>query len=393
MPNVLSATGLQVASTDEISTDLSTALSAPAVYGPNINTAPESPDGQMIGIYAQMDSDNLDLLVDIYNIFSVSSAYGVALQSLVEVNGLTIKGGTYTTTPVNVVANAAGTLPGLDQTAVPPYQVRDPNNVWTLVSSYVFAAAGTQALVFQAATLGPITPLPNTIAVQATPLTFVAAVNNPTTTGTVLGQAAETDVQLRTRQGQSFALASTGPADAVEAALLNIPTVTSAVVSENRTGGTVGGIPAHSIWCVVVGGSPAAIAQAIYAKSTCAGLVGAQSVVITRPNGQGATINYDIGLPQALYCQFSIIPAVPGLTFNNTLLAQQLAAALAPPYWNLGAAASLGDIVRAMFTIAPQAILVNPGVSLTNGSGYTYQVAPTSAQLYFNMPAANVSII
>lgn len=391
MPNLLSAAGLQIASTDEIATDLATALSAPTVYGPNINTAPESPDGQMIGIFSQMDSDTLDLLVDIYNVFSVSSAYGFSLQSLVEVNGLAIKGGTFTTTPVNVTAGAAGTLPGLDQTAVPPYQVQDPNNVWTLVSSFVFGAPGTQALVFRAATLGPISPLPNTINIQATPLTFVSAVNNPTVVGAVIGQAYETDVQLRTRQAQSFALAATGPADAVEAALLNLPTVTSAVVSENRTSSTIGNIPAHSIWCVVVGGAPADIAQAIYAKSTCAGLVGAQTVVITRPNGQPAAINYDIGLPQLLYMRFGIIPAVAGVTFDNTLLIDQLAAALAPPYWNLGAAASIGDLVRAMFVINPQVIVVSPGVSL-NGSSYSDQVAPTSAKFYFNLLAAHITI-
>jgi hypothetical protein len=389
MPNSLSANGLTVASYGEISLDLTTAMEN--IYGDDINVSPNSPDGQSIGIYSQMDSDALDLLVDIYNIFSVSSAYGYNLQALVEVNGLTIKGGSYTTTPVNVTASKAGTLPGLDQTAVPPYQVQDANNVWTLISSYVFSGAATQALVFQAASLGPITPLPNTITIQATPLTFVASVNNPTVTGAVIGQAAETDSQLRTRQAQSFALASTGPADAVEAALLNIPNVTSAVVSENRTGSTVGSIPAHSIWCVVVGGTPASIAQAIYAKSTCAGLVGAQSVTIVRPNGQPAVINYDIGLPQTLYAKFGIIPAVAGLTFDNTLLIQELAAALAPPYWNLGAAASIGDIVRAMFTINPQAIIVSPGVSL-DGSSFSDQVAPTSAKYQFDLTASNITI-
>jgi hypothetical protein len=311
---------------------------------------------------------------------------------LVEVNGLAIKGGTYTTTPVNVTTNAAGTLPGLDQTAVPPYQVRDPNNTWTLVSSYVFAAAGTQALVFQATVLGPIAPLPNTITSQGTPLTFVASVNNPTVAGAVIGQAAETDVQLRTRQAQSFALASTGPADAVEAALLNIPSVTSAVVSENRTSSAIGPLPPNSIWAVVVGGTPAAIAQAIYAKSTCASLVGAQSYTIIRPNGQGAPIKWDTGLPQALYAKFGILPAVPGLTFDNTLIIQELAAALAPPYWNLGAAASIGDIVRAMFAIEPQAIVVSPGVGLTALTADNDQVAPTSALYYFNLTAANIVI-
>lgn len=462
MPNQLSATGLVVASTDEISTDLTTAYQV--IYGDDINTAPESPDGQQIAIYAQMDSDNLDLLVDIYNIFSVASAYGVALQRLVEVNGIAIKNGTYTTTVVQVTTNAAGNLPGLDQTVVAPYQISDPNNTWTLLFSYTFAGAATQALIFQATTLGTITPIPNTITQQVTPLNFVTSVNNPAfsvttngvvtsgspivtgiasttgmtpgmsltdagnffqtgtvilsvnsssqitassnatggapttepitvaTPGTVLGLPFETDLALRTRQAQSFSLAATGPADAVEGQLLNLPDVIDAVVSENK-GTMIGPFPINSLWCVVVGGTPAEIANVIYKKCSCNGLYGAQTYTIVRPNGQPSTINYDIGLPQALYMKFSIIPRTPGQTFNNTLLIQQLAAALVQPYFRLGRSASVGDIVTPMNAINPQVIVVTPGVSLDGVTYVTTAVAPSSAKYWFNVPAANIQIV
>lgn len=390
MPNLLDATGLQVATTAENAADLTAALQA--IYGTGINLQSESPDGQWVGIFAQAESDIGDLQIDVYNTFSVSSAYGLSLQRLVEVNGLAIKGGTFTTTPVNVTASAAGTLPGLDQTAVPPFQVQDPNTVWTLISSYAFGAPGTQALVFQAATLGPITPLVNTINVQATPFNFISGVNNPTVTGTVLGQAYETDAALRQRQAQSFALAATCPADAVEGQLLNLADVSDAIVSENR-GTVIGPFPINTLWCVVVGGTPAEIAQVIYAKAAPGvGLFGAQTYTLVRPNGQPATMKWDTGVAQQLYAEFGIVPAVAGLTFNKPLIIQQLAAALVAPYFRLGRPASIGDLVRAMFAIAPQAIVVSPGVSLTNGSGYTDQVSPTSAEYFFTIPAANIVI-
>lgn len=462
MPNQLSATGLVVASTDEIATDLSDAYVG--IYGSDINTKPESPDGQQIAIYAQMDSDNLDLLVDIYNVFSVASAYGVALQRLVEVNGIAIKSGTYTTTVVQVTTSAAGNLPGLDQTAVAPYQVSDPNNTWTLLFSFAVAGAGTQALIFQASALGPITPIPSTIQNQVTPLNFVTSVNNPAfsvttngvvtlgspvvsgiasttgmtpgmsltdagnffplgtvllsvnsssqitasanatggapttepitvaTPGTVIGLPYETDLAMRTRQMQSFSLAADGPADAVEGQLLNLPDVIDAVVSENK-GTMIGPFPINSLWCVVVGGTPAEIANAIYKKCSCNGLFGAQTYTIVRPNGQSAVINYDVGLPQALYLKFSIIPATPGLTFNNTLLTQQLAAALVQPYFRLGRPASVGDIVVPMRAINPQVIVVNPGVSLDGVTYVATAVTPASAKYWFNAPAANIRIV
>lgn len=391
MPNLLDANGLTVATTDEIANDLAQALYA--IYGADINLDSESPDGQMVGIFSQADSDVGDLLVDIYNMFDVDSAYGISLQRLVAVNGMAIKGGTFTTTPVNVTVTAALTLPGLDQTAVAPFQVQDSNNVWTLVSSYAFGAPGTQALVFRAATMGPIPPLPNTITIQATPINGVTTINNPTTVGTVLGQAEETDVALRIRHAQSFLLAATGPADAVEAALQAIPTTTDALVVENNTGGTVGGVAAHSIWAIVVGSATdAQIAQAIYAKANPGvGLTGSNSYVITRPNGQGATMLWDTGLPQRLWAQFGIIPSVSGLTFDNALLIQQLAAAMVN-YFKLGRPASIGDIVRAMFKIEPRAILVTTGVSI-DGSSYSDQVGTTSSLYYFTLAAADITIL
>ena len=389
MPNTLTAAGLTIATTDEIATDLVAALKT--IYGNDINLASNSPDGQMVGIYSQADSDALDLLVDIYNSFDIDSAYGTSLQKRVAINGMTIKAGTYTTTPVNVTSDRALTLYGLDQTAVAPYKVRDPNTVWTLVSTYAFGAADTQALVFRAADLGLITPLPNTITIQATPIVGITAVNNPTIAGAVLGQSEETDVELRIRHAKSFKLAATSPADAVEAALLAVGSVTDALVVENRTGGTVNGTDAHTIWPIVVGGADADIAAAIYAKaSPGVGLRGAVTLAVLRPNGQLSTMAWDIGVAQRLWAQFGIIPAVAGLTFDEPLLKAQLAAALLG-YFKLGRTASLGDIVRAMFVIEPRSILVSTGVS-TDGISYADTVGTTSAKYYFTLASADIVI-
>lgn len=389
MPNTLDSTGLVVATTDEIATDLQAAFKS--IYGNDINVASESPDGQMIGIFSQADSDALDLLVDIYNMFDVDSAYGISLQRLLSINGIVPREGTFTTTPVNITTDRALTLPGLDQSTVAPYQVQDANTVWTLVSSFSFVGAATQALVFRAATLGPITPLPNTITIQATPIVGVTVVNNPTVTGAVIGTAEESDVELRIRHAKSFQLAATSPADAVEAALGSLDGVTDALVVENRENVTVDGVPAHSIWPLVVGGEDVDIAKAIYAKTApgC-GLFGTVEYEVARPNGQLATMKWDVGVEQRLYTKFGIIPSVAGLTFDNALLTQQLAAAL-EGYWKMSQTASIGDIVRAMFNIEPRAILVSIGVSDDN-SAFSDNLDPTSAKYYFTLAAADITI-
>jgi uncharacterized phage protein gp47/JayE len=389
MPNTIDANGLQTATAEEQTAALQADMQA--IYGADINVASNSPDGQLIGIFVQAMQDILDLLHDIYNMFDVDSAYGASLQKLLKINGIAPKTGTYTTTPVDVTVNQAKTLPGLDQGDVPPFQLKDANNTWTLLSSFVFAGAGTETLVFRCDAMGPVQPLPNTITTQATPLSGVTDVNNPTVAGTVLGQNEETDVELKIRHGKSFQLAAEGPADAVEGALLDLDTVTDALVVENKTGGVVGGVPAHSLWCIVVGGVAAEIAQAIYGKAApgC-GLFGGLSANATRPNGGVVAIPYDLGVDQRLYVRFTVTPVTPGLVFDFTLMAQQLAAA-AVGYWKLSRNATSGDIVRLMYQIEPKAILTAVEVS-NNGSDWIESLAPTSAKYYFTLVAGDVTI-
>ena len=393
MPNQLDANGLQVATADEETLALQTGLKD--IYGQDINVASSSPDGQNIGIFVQACQDILDLLVAIYNMFSVESCYGVLLQQLVALNGITPQEGTYTTTPVDITADRALTLPGLDQSTATPFQVKDSNNTWTLVSSYSFAGAGTQALIFQCTVMGAVTPLPNTITIQGTPTLGVTVVNNPTVTGTVEGQLEETDVSIRMRHGKSFKLAATGPADAVEAALLSLTGVTDAIVAENDTGSPIGSQPAHSIWCGVVGGAAADIAQAIYSKKGpgCYSY-GGISEIIVRENGQPATMRYDVGVAERLYVQFGVLPTVTGLVFDKVLLAQQLAAAMTTngqSYWKMSQQATIGDIVRAMYIIEPRAIVTGAGVS-DDGATYGDNVSPTSTIYYFTLAVGDIAI-
>jgi len=390
MPNTLDGDGLATATTDEQTTQIEADLQA--VFGSDVDLSSNSPDGQMIGIYVQSSQDILDLLVSIYNMFSVDSAVGISLHRLVALNGLTLRPGVYTTTSVSVTSDRAQTLPGLDQTAAVAFSVRDSNNVWTLVSSYAFATAGVQALVFQCDEMGAITPIANTITQQNTPTLGITDVNNPTTAGSVVGQLEETDSELRVRHAKMFKLAATGPADAVEAALLDLEDVSDALVVENDTNAPVGSVPVHSIWPIVVGSATdAVIAAAIYAKKSAGcGLFGSESAVVTKPNGQSATMYWDVGIAQRLYVQFGMVSSVQGITFDDALIAQELAAAMLT-FWKLNQLATIGDIVVAMQAIESRAILVSLGVS-TDGMAYTDTVGTTDQQYYFTLAAADIDI-
>ncbi len=457
MPNSLDQTGLTVKTVTELVADLTASLQA--IYGTDINVDPNSPDGQLINIFAQTVEDLLELLVQVYNGFSVPGAIGTILDQRVALNGLARRQGTYTTTQVLVTVSQAITLYGLDQTVNPPFTVKDnAGNQFSLAVTKTFAGAAAESLQFRAVDIGLVEVVANTITNQVTTVLGVTSVNNPntaiTTTGdissgfpTVLnipstagmvpglsitgtgipvgttiisvdsatqvtmsanatattptltinvfivptssGVNEETDAQLKVRQVQSFALASTGPADAVTAALLAVPDITDAFLVENFTDNEVETVPAHTIWTIVTGGTDAEIAQAIYAKKGIGcGMKGSNSFSITRPNGTAFVAQWDASISQPLYIQFTINPRTPGQSFDTVLAATRLAAALV---YKLGQSPTVGDIVNAMLTIEPNAYLTEIGVS-DDGLSYTDVVAPETAQHYFTVSSANIDI-
>jgi uncharacterized phage protein gp47/JayE len=391
MPDLLTPAGLTVKSVNEVISDLVTAMLA--IYGPDINVAPNSPDGQLINIFAQASVDLRELLLGVANSFSPATAYGTLLDQRVALNGLARKQGTFTLTNVDVTVNQAVTLPGLDAALNDPdgagFTVKDgAGNQFILAATTYLGSAGTTTLLFRSKVIGAVQTIPNTIVNQAAQVLGVTAVNNPAS-ATAIGVDEETDAQLRTRHARSFALASTGGADAVEAALKAIPSVTDALVVENATTGTVAGTPANSIWAIVTGGTPVEIAQAIYAKKGIGcGMRGALSYVITRPNGTGFTSKWDVSISQRLYIKFTVNPRTAGVTYDHPRIAAALAAALV---YKLGQAPTVGDIVSAVLAIEPTAYLTVLGVS-TDGTNWFDSVQPTSALYYFTVAVGDITV-
>jgi hypothetical protein len=193
VPNQLDGNGLQVASLAEIVAAITAELQG--VYGADINVNPNSPDGQMINIFAQAVEDMLETLLDVYNIFFVDNAYGVALDNLVALNGLARKAGSFTRVWVQVTVNQALTLPGTD-TDTPFTVADDAGNQYRLVTSYAFGGAETATLLFQAALLGQIQVTPNTLTNVVTTTFGVTGVNNPAVSVATNGTTVNTQPQV-----------------------------------------------------------------------------------------------------------------------------------------------------------------------------------------------------
>ena len=310
MPNQINANGLTTKSLAQVTADLTAAYQQ--IYGADANLASNTPDGQLIGIFAQMIIDQLDLNTQTYTSFDPDQAIGRTLDSRVAINGIKRQAGSYSTIDITVSINSSSVhLNGLEGNITPvggEFTVQDNSgNQWVLINSYTITSP-TYPLTFRSVKLGPVLAAAGTITTPVSVVLGVTAVTNLSAPITI-GANEETDGALRLRRKRSTALASSGFYDSLVSALLNVTGVSSAQVYENKDSITdPDGTPGHSIWVIVSGtASNAAIAQAIYSKrSAGCGMRGAVSYTITRLNGTPFIINWDIVQTQNMYLKFQL---------------------------------------------------------------------------------------
>ena len=390
MPDQVTAAGLQVEDLNSIISGITTGLET--AYGVTINTESNSPDGQMIGIFAQSAEDLRELIVDVYNSFDPDSAYGTLLDARVALNGVTRNAGTYTQAYVLVTVTEALTIPGQDVLSGTIFTVSDNSgNQYQLKVSHTFSGAGSTSLLFQALNIGQVVTQPNTITQIVTAFLGVTTVNNPSISSDVIGNNEETDAQLKVRRAKMFYLSADGSAASMAAAVLAVPGVIDAYVFENDTGTAVGIIPAHGVYVVVNGGASSQIGLALYSKKNAgSNMAGSITYVVSRPNSQTITVKWDAAVSQDFFARFGITP-VTGSAPSSTLVKDSLSAALAG-FYHINQVANIGDIVSAMLTLFPSVYITAVAVS-PDGSSWGDTVDPTALLNFLNLPSANITIL
>jgi uncharacterized phage protein gp47/JayE len=228
------------------------------IYGADAYLDPDSKDGQMVALVALAIHDANNTAVAVYNSFSPATAMYSALNSNVKINGITRKVATRSTVDV--------TLSGTVGTAITNGSVKDANGIiWSLPASVSIGLDGTATVTATCATSGAVAALVGTVTQINTPTRGWTSVTN--NSAATVGSPGETDAELRIRQGQSVALPSLTPFEAVDGAIANVAGVTRHKLYENDTGVTDSdGLPPHSISAIVDGGTLIDIAQAIRGK-------------------------------------------------------------------------------------------------------------------------------
>lgn len=350
MADLLNENGLQIKTLQEIVDDLEAGLRL--IYGADINLDQNSPDGQMVGIFAQAAYDLRELAVTVNAFFDPDQALGAILDQRVALNNIARGGGTFTTIGITIIVDRTVDLQGLDgnynDLDATGFTVQDDaGNQFILVDSATLTA-GTHTLNFRAKELGAVLTTVATIVNQTTIVLGVVSVNNASA-ALEIGQDEETDAALRVRRQKSVALASFGYLNGLEGAILNLDGVSDAKIYENVTNITdADGIPEHGVWVIVEGGANSEIAYLIYSKKSYgANMKGAVEVNIATASGGVFTAKFDRPTADNLYIRFDIQPLDPSASFNLTAIKAAIASDLV---YKIGESAETATVTAAALT-------------------------------------------
>lgn len=253
------STGLHIPTYNDILEDMIAAMKQ--IYGDDIYLDNSSPDYQLLSIFALKQSDTLQAMAYAYNARSPETAIGTSLDSVVKLNGIKRKAVSQSTCQVKIT--------GTPFTQIVNGAVRDRAGLtWDLPSSVVIDSSGTTYTVATCRTTGAVSALAGDISQIETPTYGWVSVTNEV--AAVLGNAQETDAQLRERQTISTANPSQTMLDGTKGAIAALKNVSRYAVYENDTNvssvtdDNPYGLPAHSVTCVVEGGTDEDVAEAIF---------------------------------------------------------------------------------------------------------------------------------
>jgi len=389
-PNYVDSTGLHTQSVTEIVTTLSDGFRG--IYGANINLNANSPDAQMINLFAQALIDTLESIAQVYNSFNPDTAVGVVLDQRCAINGVIRKGASYTRTNVVVTTDRNVTLSGVDTNPTNPFTVQDLTGNKFALETTVSIAAGNHTLEFISVVPGQIETIPNTITVITTVTLGVTAVNNPDSAIST-GQNQETDIELRLRRTQAVALPSQGYLPGLTGALLGLNNVIDVKVYENDTSATdIYGIPSHSIWAIVDGGDNTEIAQVIYNKRTAGcGMKGSVLVSLPQVNGTDFVVKFDRPVYENLYISLTIESLSPTHLIDPDYLKQIIYDQISYTIYQPADYTAITTVVKEADSYA---VVISGGVS---NDGITFEPflypASLSGRFLLSLSRINITVI
>lgn len=312
----ITATGVKTESFNELFDAIATEYKA--IYGEDINIDQDTPDGEKISIFVKAYRDLQELGVDLYNSFDPDTAVGNQLNKLIKLCGISRTSATQSSAIVNITTSQAVTLSD-------SYTLKDELDQFWVIASGSNLGVGVTGVQFKAQEFGAIEAQADTINKFETIVLGVESATNPS--AATVGQAEETDTELKLRRKKSVALPSQNTVEGLLAKLLNINAVKDAIIYENDTDtyDATLDLNAHHIWCIVDGGDNQDIINIIgLDKMAGTGLKGTETGVylgqVPRQDGtfreQLVDVRYDRPTQTEIYIKLDIKAKVMGATLD-----------------------------------------------------------------------------
>ena len=256
----LTSTGFEAKSLTAIQDEVNAAFRAN--ISSTLNLSETSILGQYIGTGSSQMRQLWEAQQDLYAATDFDQATEDALGNLTKLTG-TRRNAATPSTVLMTVTLAAGTYAA---NSLVVHVVGDPTSRFSNDAEITTAGATIVGVPFTAEEDGPTRANANTLTVIANPVVGFSAPTNPAEA--VLGLEIETDAELRIRHQLELARTGSSTVDAIRIDIQDYSDAISFVATfENDTDVTDGdGRPPHSVESIVLGGTDAEVAAAVFAS-------------------------------------------------------------------------------------------------------------------------------
>lgn len=279
-----------------------------ALFGQDLVTDPETPQGVLITALTQARDNTARVSAEVANQINPSLATGVFLDGLFALMG----GARVAATRSTIAGVRLGGVPG---TVIPTGSrvESDGGDAFLTTSTAILDASGEAFVDVRAVEPGPIEVAPGGLVTVAESVLGWETVSN--VNAAVVGRNQESDVRARNRRRNILAVNNTSTSEAIISGLYSLPDVQSLSYRENYTPNPIiiDGVTLkpHSIYVCVNGGVDVEIAQSLKDNKTIgAGFNGDQEVTIVDDiSGQDYTVQFDRPEVVNLFARVTVAPS------------------------------------------------------------------------------------
>jgi len=359
------------------------------IYGSDIDLDENSPDGQRVAIEAQARLDLQSFGAALYNQLDPDFAIGTALNRLIKLSGISRNPSVRSSVSVTLTTDRILTLPI-------NYIVEDTIGQHWVTTAAEVLASGANTVTLYSEEFGAYAA---GVATVTNPLTIVLGVVSTTNPAiATVGEDEETDEALRIRRNLSLSSPETSSVGGLYTALGNINDVTDLKIYENYSDSldAVLTLEAHTIWCIIEGGTSASIAE-VLAKTKNAGcglkgsVTGTYLETITLPDGTTFIYNhamvFDRQTDEDLYIHVTVTRKDAAISVDTDLIEDALVAKT----YSISEIAPASDLYSLVYATGSTFVATLLEVSLDDITYVATSVSP-AADGRLVTSAANITI-